>query len=195
MLVSILAHVPLALFPLLQIPQPTRDCQFEILRPEVIEARALSRFDANVQAYVETHRRLARWMSHDMAVDEGGFFSESLRESIVAAHPQAREGGFFTPGVAHAFRARIDRALSDVPFLEVPGYHPLAGEQGPIVNQPFPMVLRAVEWPSLVDELPRLPHELGYVFWGRDLVLVDLMAHLVVDILPEALPEGPVEAD
>ena len=190
MLVSILVQVPLILFPLLNVPPPTRDCQFEILRPEVIEGRALSQFDTNVQAYAEMHRRLARWMpANHMAVDEGGFFNESLRESLVAANPQAREGGFFTPGVAQAFRARIDRALSDMPFLDVTGYRPLPGEQRPIVNPPFSMVLREVSWPSLIDELPRLPHELGYVFWGRDLVLVDLMAHLVVDVLPEALPE------
>ena len=190
MLVSIVVQIPLVLFPLLQAPPPTRDCQFEILRPEVIEGRALSQFDANVQAYAEMPRRLARWMpANHMAMDEGGFFNEALRESLVAANPQAREGGFFTPGVAQAFRSRIDRALADMPFLDVAGYRPLPGEQGPIVNQPFSMVLTDVTWPSINDELPRLPQELGYVFWGRDLVLVDLMAHLVVDVLPDALPE------
>ena len=62
MLVSILAHVPLALFPLLQIPQPTRDCQFEILRPEVIEARALSR-----ESGMAIRRSFTKWGTANMA--------------------------------------------------------------------------------------------------------------------------------
>jgi hypothetical protein len=41
-----------------------------------------------------------------------------------------------------------------------------------------------------VRALPAVPRELDYAFWGRDLVLVDLDANLVIDILSEALPEG-----
>jgi hypothetical protein len=35
-----------------------------------------------------------------------------------------------------------------------------------------------------------LPAELEYRFVGRDLVLVDSHAGLVVDVLPDALPAG-----
>jgi hypothetical protein len=43
-------------------------------------------------------------------------------------------------------------------------------------------------WPSLLLALPPLPRELEYRFWDRHLVLVDLHANLVVDILENALP-------
>ncbi len=42
-------------------------------------------------------------------------------------------------------------------------------------------------WPCVLDALPRLPHELQYRFVGRDLVLVDTHADLVVDILRNAV--------
>jgi hypothetical protein len=41
-----------------------------------------------------------------------------------------------------------------------------------------------------VRALPVIPRELEYAFWGRDLVLVDVAANLVIDVLPEALLEG-----
>jgi hypothetical protein len=72
----------------------------------------------------------------------------------------------------------------------MPLYEPLPGEPAPTVNQPFPSVLGSVQWPALVRALPAVPRELDYAFWGRDLVLVDVDANLVIDILSEALPEG-----
>jgi hypothetical protein len=38
--------------------------------------------------------------------------------------------------------------------------------------------------------LPALPPELDYAIWGRDLVLIDIAANLVLDVLRDALPEG-----
>ena len=42
----------------------------------------------------------------------------------------------------------------------------------------------------MVRALPALPPELDYAVRGRDLVLVDVEANLVIDVLPDALPEG-----
>jgi hypothetical protein len=39
-----------------------------------------------------------------------------------------------------------------------------------------------------LDVLPELPEELEYRFAGRDLVLIDIHAELVVDVLRRALP-------
>ena len=43
-------------------------------------------------------------------------------------------------------------------------------------------------WPALRAVLPALPDELRYRFVDRDLVLLDVHADLVVDILRDALP-------
>jgi hypothetical protein len=42
-------------------------------------------------------------------------------------------------------------------------------------------------WPFLLEALPHLPHELQYRMIGRDLVLVDTHADLVVDIMRNAI--------
>jgi hypothetical protein len=45
-------------------------------------------------------------------------------------------------------------------------------------------------WPSMLAGLPQLPPELEYRFLGRHLILVDVLANVVVDVLYDALP-GP----
>jgi hypothetical protein len=42
--------------------------------------------------------------------------------------------------------------------------------------------------------LPELPGELEYRFLGRDLLLVDVLANLVVDVLHDALPEPEISS-
>jgi hypothetical protein len=44
--------------------------------------------------------------------------------------------------------------------------------------------------PRLLQRLPALPPAIDYRFVGRDLVLVDTSASLVIDYLPEAVPIG-----
>jgi hypothetical protein len=47
--------------------------------------------------------------------------------------------------------------------------------------------------PSVLLILPPLPACLHYRFVGRDLVLVDAVAQLIVDILPAAAPDLAVK--
>jgi len=193
MLATILIRAPLMLFPLLGVPEPPRDCQSELLTPQALEERTLGEFDRQVTAFVTLHRQVARSLPpvHMFLDDEGGLASDELRESLVAARPLARPGAFFTPAVAELLKRRIDDALLyGVGSSAMPLYEPLPGEPAPTVNQPFPPVLGSVQWPALVRALPAVPRELGYAFWGRDLVLVDVDANLVIDILSGALPEG-----
>jgi len=193
MLATILIRAPLVLFPLLGVPEPPRDCQLELLTPQALEERTLGEFDRQVTAFVTLHRQVARSLPpvHMFLDDEGELASDELRELLVAARPLARPGAFFTPAVAELLKRRIDDALLyGVGSSAMPLYEPLPGEPAPTVNQPFPSVLGSVQWPALVRALPAVPRELDYAFWGRDLVLVDVDANLVIDILSEALPEG-----
>jgi hypothetical protein len=69
----------------------------------------------------------------------------------------------------------------------------------PAVNGEFPWQIGSAMWPTLLQALPALPRELEYRFSGRHLVLIDIHANLVVDILKNALPIGslgePVEGE
>ena len=48
-------------------------------------------------------------------------------------------------------------------------------------------MLGAWMWPALLHALPTLPEDLQYRIVDNDLVLVDLHASLVVDILEDAI--------
>jgi hypothetical protein len=191
MLATILFPIPLFVSPHLPLPQPTRDCLLEVLTPQALEQRAVAEFDARVHAYVGLRRTLVRSIEPAPRVDdERGILGDELRAVIVAARPHARQGDFFSAPVAAALRARIDYALvggvADVP----PGPFHRSSGPSPTVNAELSKVGGAETWPALFGELPALPGELGYALWGRDLVLLDLAANLVIDVLPDALPPG-----
>lgn len=192
MIATILVQIPLTVLSVLQIEDPARDCWLEVLTPEAIEERTLRGFDSNVRAYAALHDQLARQLASAATFDgEGSAFGDELRGAMNAARPHAQQGDFFTPALGEIVRARITRAL-----LRGAGgttqrlYEPVAGEAAPEVNGLFPLVHGTVEWPTLFLHLPKLPGELGYALWGRDLVLIDVPASLVLDVLPEALPDG-----
>jgi hypothetical protein len=192
MLATFLVPIPLAVLSFVPVTSPTRDCNLEVLTPPATEVRTMHDLDARLHAYVALRRRLIRSMGVAMMPDdEGGFFGNELREVIVAARPQARQGEFFTPAISTIIGARIDRALLRG-VTPQPGrlYEPLLGEPAPKIGAGFPLVPGTVIWPALFNELPGLPPELGYALWGRSLVLVDRDANLVLDVLPEALPAG-----
>jgi hypothetical protein len=193
MFAAIAIRVPLAVLPFLPMSQPTRDCLLEVMTPQAIEERAVADFSAAVDRYVKLHRQLARSLPMPPAFDdEDPFQAEELRAAIVAARPYARQGTFFTTGVAAMLRDRIETEVLYHPgaadVILRGGYEPVPGEPGPVVNEPFPPVRAWVRWPPLARALPGLPRELDYALWGRDLVLVDVAANLVLDILPDALP-------
>lgn len=115
-----------------------------------------------------------------------------LAAALKAARPLARQGEMFTPAVAEVFRTLIAHALSGLDseaFLrdlyegeEVPaGFRPRVHDVYPdwAIHE-FPVVL--------LDRLPMLPEELEYRLIGHDLVLWDVDADLIVDVLFDAIP-------
>ena len=193
MLATVLFRLPLVMIPLLPISDSPRDCQLAALTSQAIEKCVVDEFDRRVDAYVILRRQLV-WSlppAHGFLDEAGMLVSDDLRAGLVAARWQARAGDFFTPAIGEVLKRRLDTALLyGARHAAMPMYEPLAGEPSPTVNQPFPLVLGSVQWPALAASLPVLPSELEYAFWGRDLVLVDVETHLVIDVLPEALPEG-----
>ena len=118
---------------------------------------------------------------------------EQLAAAIRAERPDAKQGDLFTPALGFEIKAAIGEALraSDVTAADVID----AGRVDGIdyqrinlrVNGTFPWVLGAAMFPCLIEALPPLPQELQYRIVGVDLILVDVHASLIVDILPSAL--------
>ncbi|MBM3819890.1 MAG: hypothetical protein FJW14_12870 [Acidimicrobiia bacterium] len=89
--------------------------------------------------------------------------------------PLPRPGSLFTPAVSEVFRVRIAAAIREG---------------------------RNEEEGGILYALPPLPVELDYRIVGRDIAIVDVDMHLVVDTLDRALPleaaplvPAPVETD
>jgi hypothetical protein len=192
MLAWIVLQLPLALSPN-SVP-PT--CQLEVLPPTVLEERVLRHFDVGVNEYVRLHRRLERALPSEHLFGDSEDMSlatDVLHAALVDARPYAREGSIFTPAVAHVLTARLERAIvnlgrtpAEVWIAMNRGY--MSGVPEIQVNDRFPPIRYAAIWPVLLDALPALPDELQYRVVDRDLVLVDVHADLVVDILRDALP-------
>jgi hypothetical protein len=192
MLATMLVHIPLAIAPLLQPPSPPV-CQIDVLTPMAIEERALGEFNVSVQEYVMLHRRLARTLPpSEMFDDEDPFFADELRRVLVAARPGATSGLFFTSRVAEVLRQRIELALASTGGSAIPYRDDLLREAGrATVNEPLLIPSDPFRWSTLIGALPDIPLELAYVVSGRDLVLVDVSANLVIDVLTDAIPAWP----
>ena len=166
------------------------------LQPLAMEEHALAPFNAAVEQYVTLHRCLERSLPPERMFDDAEeMFAarKALRSAILGARPNARQGDVFTPGVALLLIERLDRAISEhghdpADILADINEERLPGIPEPEVNGQYPWGIGSAMWPTLLRALPALPPELEYRFSNRDLVLIDVHANLVLDILENALP-------
>jgi len=157
-------------------------------------------FKTSIEEYVELHRRKrASLPPLDVASEPQSIIKAAnrLAAAIREARPGARGGEVFNPVVAASFRARINYALRDpdrrervvrrlTEVEEDEDERPPAG-WAPVVNGTLDWFSTGATPHSIIEALPELPTELQYRFVGLDLVLLDVDANLIVDILPDAL--------
>jgi hypothetical protein len=156
---------------------------------------ALREFTTAVHDYVMLHRRIDTRLPRLGDAESAQRIvttSNALAAAIQAARPNAHEGDLFTPAVATAVRAIIANALESRGFLSEEMVADSLDEADPeaplpVVNGRFPWLRGAATWSCILTALPALPEELQYRFVARDLVLVDIHADLVVDILRDAI--------
>ena len=72
----------------------------------------------------------------------------------------------------------------------IPRANQSSGAKRPVVNHRYDWRLGAWMWPALLRDLPPLPGDLEYRIVDDDLVLVDVRASFVVDILEDVLGNG-----
>jgi hypothetical protein len=160
------------------------------------EAAARTAFEHGIREYVELRQRLEPALPplRTSGAEELTHAARALTAAIQAARATALAGEIFRPEVGEYLRRCIAQALAT-------GYtvHDLLAEQddepafgvGPVVvNGRFPHGRGNAMWPAMLAALPALPGELQYRFVDRDLVLIDIDASLVVDVLPDALPKA-----
>ena len=164
----------------------------EVGRPD-----ALQLFDERIAAYADLHQRLdavfPAWEPSDdvSRIDRRRAY---LASAIRRERPDARQGAIFEPAVAAVLRGIIAEALSEVDVelllrslydeCDIPaGYRPQVHAGYPSwATHGIPFVL--------LTELPALPSGIYYRLIDHDLLLWDLDANLIIDVLPEALPRA-----
>ena len=158
---------------------------------------ALGRFHQAIEAYMDLHRGAERSLpalqptADWMEIARG---LEARAAAIRVARPAAAPGDLFDSQASEVIRGRIRAALRQrgdglAELLQDTDEEIASGAPRPVVNGRFPWARGAMMPPEILHVLPPLPDELQYRFVDRDLVLIDMHADLVVDILPGALPD------
>jgi hypothetical protein len=117
-----------------------------------------------------------------------------MADSIRAARSGAHQGDIFTPQIAQCFRDQIAATLSGPQGSKIRASlkhaEPLSGISLK-VNEKYPqgVALQSTP-PSLLLNLPILPKELEYRIVGNDLVLHDIAPNIIVDFIPNAVPQS-----
>jgi len=165
------------------------------VKPAAEDTRGFNEFSTKVQQYVKLHRRAESAvpkLRHTASPALIAAHQQALAEKIREARKNARLGDIFTPDAALAFRHATDRE-----FQGAHGKNARATiQQGePLknvhlrVNQTYPQTLPYTSVPpTLLLKFPKLPDEVAYRIVDHDLILLDVKANLVVDVLPKALP-------
>jgi hypothetical protein len=168
-----------------------------VLALTITTTPGLVQFTMRVYDYVETHRRLAAAIEQPLCseAEELTRQADVLGAAIRDARPRAKEGDIFTLAASEMFRARIAAITRRTGFDVAAFLDRHSGEAEELEVHVF----GALPWRShvalmpIIRQLPELPPELEYRFVGRHLVLMDVGANIVVDVLRDALPL-PVDA-
>ena len=158
-------------------------------------AAAMAAFQERVGAYLELHMQVAGGLPPLVETSEPVQITareKALGEAIRRARAGAQPGDVFGRELRPLFeeilredwRERTRRSRKAI-VAQVPQRSPLE------VNDAYPETqLLATVPPVLLQRLPRLPEGLEYRLFARHLILRDVKANLVVDILRDVLPGG-----
>ena len=156
---------------------------------------ALQRFNEQVAAYMAVRRTVEQRMPPPVVTADATNIVEmqsALARALREARPRAQAGDFFTPDVSSDFRRRIRRVLEQRAMSGIGLAADLQRESPETfctlaVNGNFDWRYGAMTPTVVLEALPDVPWPLQYRFVCRDLVLLDVDAGLIVDILPDAL--------
>lgn len=156
--------------------------------------RALTGFSNRVKDYAEQKKQLQNGLPVAKPGDKAATGkAEEVEDTLAARIKTARRTA--TPGAVFAdaapyFKQMIERdtktrgvrdayaAMQEVPAQSPPAVNAIYPEKAALATVP----------PLILVNLPRLPDGLEYRFMGRDLILRDRDANIIVDFVPGAVP-------
>jgi hypothetical protein len=161
------------------------------------ENEAVRHFQKAAAKYADLHDSLLSRLGGQKAVT-----AQALADAITASRVKARPGDILLPEVQPVLRRLIAEELKGPDTLAArkavsEGNPTEVDDQTPVavrVNAAYPVGAQRSTVPSsLLLVLPALPGCLHYRFVGRDLILVDNVAQIIVDFLAVAAPSIAVK--
>ncbi|MGH9881696.1 MAG: hypothetical protein ACRD6N_09700 [Pyrinomonadaceae bacterium] len=154
----------------------------------------VTEFQKRVAGYVALHRFLEGPLpplevSEDPKEIEAAI--EALQEKLRSERAIAEQGDIFTAEIAELFRRLIREAFPGNETLRLLSMIREETPKAPVrprVNASYPAEASlSMMPPKLLCVFPALPDELQYRFVDRDLILWDVHANLIVDVVPNAI--------
>jgi len=158
-------------------------------------------FQARIDKYVEIHRKaVASVPAIPKETTDAALIAkheQQIAAAIRSLRPNALVGEIFTPAVRQMIvgtvKQKVDGKAGESAKETILGEgNPKGPESGTPVNlavngvYPTTAPLSTVP-PSVLMALPTLPKELEYRFVGRNLILRDTVANLIVDFIPNVI--------
>lgn len=160
--------------------------------------RAIERFRDLVNTYMELRMQAVEATGGLVPTSDPAKLTserQALGADLRRRRSDAKAGDIFTPDIRREFRLLLAAVLEgkggeDIRFRlndDAPDVNavPLDVNASYPAGLPFP----TTPWPILA-RLPSLPPGLAYRFIGRDLILLDQPADLIVDYMRNALPKN-----
>jgi hypothetical protein len=179
-----------------------------------MDARVLAEFYEEVQEYVRL-RQEASTMVPPLKVGasaEGiGDHQRAIADVIRILRGDAERGDIFEPLVEKAFRRIIEREVHGPEGHEIvkeigdgnPKVEGVPKPSNPTQEVKQPVVLKVNAFypdgapfssvpPSLLLKMPELPEQVRYRFVGRTLILRDTDANVILDFIPDIVPDKTI---
>jgi hypothetical protein len=157
------------------------------------DAQTLADFQARVKTYLALRQKLmtGRPALPDKATpDQIDAHQRALGQLIIAARKGARKGDLFGADMivlvrrllAPIFKGPDGAAIRSAILEEQPPWTPAVNVRYP---DDFPVSTMP---PEILKALPKLDETLEFRFIGRHLILMDVPAHLILDVVDNAMP-------
>ena len=177
-----------------------------------MDPEALEKFRHEIEEYVELHRALLERIPNvtpKSTPEEIAAHRRKMTDAIRVERSGEKQGAIFKPKVATAFRSVLHRELTgpEGPAMlhEIrqgnPKVEGTPRSQDPTredtrsvtvaVNLVYPDGVPVSSVPgSLLLHLPELPDQVKYGFVGRTIILRDTEAEVILDYIPDVVPDA-----
>lgn len=193
-----LTNLILAAGAVLAIAAPTGCMYKQVEAPEAAprtgdEQRLIDDFKKRVDHYEDVSSKLEKEVyppSSELDPNTIHARQKELAARIVKALPEWKQGAIFTPEISALFKKRIAEVVNGPDGANIKGaiFDDAPGDMTVKVFTEYPAGVPIATLPAQMLKLfPALPKELEYRFLGPNLILMDIAAFLIVDVIPDAI--------